>query len=98
MFGDFSSLFQVDKSRYLCRVYLDYHTNLQVNVGLVVGILYGIFWYIVTLYLRTYKITDLILDLAIMKFFFFKDSYTILDVLKLEYIDNQKYTNPNKDN
>lgn len=59
------------------RIFLAYHTVLQVLVGAIIGILYGTCWFWMFSVLRRYGVVDWTLDLRLSKYFWLKD--TVLD-------------------
>lgn len=56
------------------RVYLHYHSPLQVAVGAAAGIACGAGWFIVVVFLRDLGIVDLLLDTYPARFFYIKDT------------------------
>lgn len=56
------------------RVYLFYHTDLQVLVGSAVGIVFAAGWISIVFLLRKFGIVDWVLDWPIIKWFYIKDT------------------------
>lgn len=56
------------------RVYLFYHSPLQVLAGVVIGISVGIAWFIFVVLLRDLGIVDLLLDTYPARWFYIKDT------------------------
>lgn len=56
------------------RVYLFYHSPLQVLAGVVIGVSVGIAWFIFVVLLRDLGIVDLLLDTYPARWFYIKDT------------------------
>lgn len=56
------------------RVYLFYHTPLQVSAGFAIGVVLGIFWFEVVSLVRALGIVDLLLNTPPARFFYLKDT------------------------
>ncbi|CAO3700487.1 unnamed protein product [Rhizopus stolonifer] len=72
------------KNKY--RVYLGYHTVNQVIVGSLAGSFFGLFWYAIVNKLYSSKWIDFIVDSSLAKRIYLRDSRSIDNVAKWEYI------------
>lgn len=57
------------------RVYLLYHSNVQVIAGLITGVTLGIIYFIITSVARDVGLVEWILNWPIIKYFYVKDTY-----------------------
>lgn len=57
------------------RVYLLYHSCVQVIAGLIVGVTFGIAYFEITSMIRDLGIVEWVLNWPIVKFFYVKDTY-----------------------
>ncbi|CAO3700541.1 unnamed protein product [Rhizopus stolonifer] len=70
----------------ISRVYLGYHTVNQVIVGSLAGSFFGLFWYAIVNKLYSSKWIDFIVDSSLAKRIYLRDSRSIDNVAKWEYI------------
>lgn len=71
------------------RVYLAYHTEQQVYIGVSIGFMFGVFWYYVFKALVAQGVIDVLLDLPLSRFFYLKNT-NVRNKLSLEWQEWQR--------
>ncbi|KAJ8659859.1 hypothetical protein O0I10_004452 [Lichtheimia ornata] len=88
MYKVLATLGMVSLSLLVCysRIYLEYHSAMQVAAGMGVGSLYGLLWHwILEFVIRPSGIIDRLLDTPLAKLFYLRDMRAIDNVARWEY-------------